>query len=372
MKIKNIAKNFVSTAFKLLWAVLCYFFSILLAIVSAFFTITFYSDGSIGYDSYIMGFFAISLEGIKLILSFGYPYIRGRDKKYEDKILLILKISFFISILSNVYYLMLGSDIEKSPASRTVAMLFNYISVLNIIPLKFAQFTATISLSVLVEYLIIYLPMLAPIIFTEKKPYEDKNTTNNFEKIKEIVTIIPDMFINTIHKKTLEFANKKYSSQKIIEIDDKPKLKILKRLDTVQDSDSQKLNNINKVIKLDRNKSPVRDSISSENENSLISNDTKTTMNLNSVQDSDSDFNMNIDKKLMLKAIFKLKEDDICPSVKQIETEIGFTKNLIHDLKKEFEELDIIKTLNNKTVVLCTYKKALEKINKEGSDKFEK
>jgi hypothetical protein len=370
LKIKYIAEKTISTSFKLLWAVLCYIFSLLLAVVSAYFTVIFYSDGSIGNDFFIMSFLAISLEGVKLIFSVGYPYMKYRNKKSEQTVLLILKISFVVSVLSSVYFLMLGSDIEKSPASKTVTMLYNYVPVLNIIPLGFAQFLSTISLSLLIEFFIIYLPVVAPVMFYEKNNQNIDITKSNFEKIKEIFSVIPDMIINTAHKKVMKLANGNYKTNEIAE-PNRPKLKLLKRMDFVevdkksnilQDSDSANKKVKNKVIAMDKVLKAVQDSKSKDKINNI-------EKNISSKEYINSYKNINLytdDNRILLKEIFRLKDNDICPSVKQLEKATGLTKNKIHEIKRLFEDLEILKTDKNKTVLLLSYKESLKqlKVNK--------
>ncbi|MEN8906131.1 MAG: hypothetical protein ABF289_09270 [Clostridiales bacterium] len=372
MQIKKIAKNSMCTSFKILWASLCYMIAGFLAIVSAYFTIIFYSDGSKGTDIYIMAFLAISLEAIKLIFAIGYPHIKNRDKKVEETILLTLKICFILSVLSSMYYLLLGSNIQKSPASRTVTMIYSYLPFIDIIPITIMQFLATVSLTVLVEFFIIFLPTVAPVIFYEKNYSRKVIALTNFEKLKEIVIIIPDMIIDKLYKRVMKYSNinENNESPKIIELNksQKPKLKLLKRLDLVEvnkNSNIDREKHKENIFSSNQDKKPVvkytpsQEKITDKNNvNPFLDNIIEDKTYKNPSLESDSK-NLNLDQELFLNAIYKLQKNNICPSVKDLEIETGLTKNSINNLKRFFEELQIIRTDKNKTVILCNLNQAI-------------
>jgi DNA-binding transcriptional regulator YhcF (GntR family) len=69
-----------------------------------------------------------------------------------------------------------------------------------------------------------------------------------------------------------------------------------------------------------------------------------------------------MDKQKVLSVIYKYKNNNICPSVKQLMEHTGMKKNSLHNIKKEFEDSGILKTTGRKTVLLCDYNDALEKI----------
>jgi hypothetical protein len=138
-----------------------------------------------------------------------------------------MKITFLISILSSIYYLLLGKVISSSPASKTVEMLYINIPALNVIPLAFSQFISTISISVLIEFLIVYLPTIAPVLFKEKDYNRKVYSMSSMEKIVEIIKVIPDRLIDNLHKKIFENIDlERITVNEVSESN--PKLKLLK------------------------------------------------------------------------------------------------------------------------------------------------
>jgi hypothetical protein len=210
---------------KVLFAVTCYISALLLAVLSGYFTVKFYSDSQTGYNMYAMAGLAGMLEFIKMILAVSYPFMQYRDIKRENKVKFYLKICFFLSIMASLNFFLTGGEIERSPASNITALIYNYIPLLEVIPLKFAQFIATMSLSILIEAFIIFLPILAPILFLEKDLSRKKkyNATTNFEKLKEIIVAVPERIIDRLYQRVVnvnsdEVIKVKEISRKPIEI----------------------------------------------------------------------------------------------------------------------------------------------------------
>ena len=222
---------------KILWFVFCIVISIVLATVSAYFTFKFYTDGNTGYDIYAMGLMSISLEVVKFVFSLAYPFAKYRNLKNENTILWIMKICFILSILSSMYCLLLGKNLLNSPASKTVELLYDYIPILNIVPLKFSQFISTITLMVLIEYLIIFLPQISILMFTPKDYNRKTYTVSNIDKVKEIIVTIPEILIDRLYSKFMDYANSlkdeniRTDNITLIEEYKKPDLKLLKNND---------------------------------------------------------------------------------------------------------------------------------------------
>jgi len=324
---------------KIIFATLCYVCTILLASISAYFTITFYSQSQHGWNMWAMGGLAGMLEFIKIMLATAFPFMQYRDSKRERKVSFYLKICFFLSIMASLNFFMSGGEISRSPASAITKLLYDYMPILNIIPLSFSQFLTTMSLSILVEAFIIFLPILAPIMFLEKD-YDRKQKRNaantNIEKLKEIVATIPDRLIDNLHKKVVGEEN-----IKVIEM--KPRLKLLK-----SDSDRD--------IKNEKNeKSEIK-----QIENTKIDYDSLSANDLENVCDYNSNLeNENIyeavsanDLEIIKKAILNHKIGDIAPSLTKLEEFTGIQKRKIQACKRELEKENFIKTNGNKTYVL--------------------
>lgn len=207
---------------KVVFAVICYISALLLAVLSGYFTVKFYSDSQTGYNMYAMAGLAGMLEFIKMILAVSYPFMQYRDIKREKKVSFYLKICFFLSIMASLNFFLTGGEIERSPASNITALIYNYIPLLEVIPLKFTQFIATMSLSILIEAFIIFLPILAPIMFLEKdlsrkKKYE---ANTSLEKLKEIIVAVPERIIDRLYQRVVNVNSDEVI--KVKEISSKP------------------------------------------------------------------------------------------------------------------------------------------------------
>lgn len=339
-------KNFFISVPKVLFAVLCYLCALILAFLSGYFTVVFYAESQTGWNMWVLGSLAAMLEFIKIMLAISFPFIKHRDQKLEKKVSFYLKICFFLSIMASLNFFMSGGDIERSPASTITQLLYNYIPIFNIIPLKFSQFITTMSLSILVEAFIIFLPILAPIMFFKKSYYtkNDSVAVTNMEKLKEIICVIPDRLIDNLHKKVvgdekkekstlLEYKNN--NSIKVIEMKDKPKLKLLK-------------NNFDTNL------------IESKKEE----NELKETKKEESIENIEDEIIENSEEKIqkLLAVIYKYKNSNICPSVRQLIEYTSFSKSEIHKMKKTLEQSGILKTQGSRTFLLCDYDDALGKI----------
>jgi len=354
-------KNFFIAIPKVLFAIVCYLCALLMALLSGYFTIIFYSQSQSGWNMWAMGGLAGMLEFIKILLAASYPFIQYRDIKRERKLLFYLKICYFLSIMASLNYFLMGGEIERSPASKITELLYDYMPIFSIIPLKFSKFMTTMSLSILVEAFIIFLPILAPIMFLEKdyqRKRKDKAVTS-MDKLKEIVTVIPERMIDRLHQKIvgpdalnteqvqLQPANTQIEAPKedikIFEVKDKPTLKLLKSANSL------------KTEKIE--KPPIEEENTKSNFDGY--EDDEDTDN-----DSDSEIICidETDKQKVLAAIYKYKDSNICPSVKQLMSYTGLKKSSIHIIKKYLEDSGILRTEGRKTILLCDYDKALEKL----------
>jgi len=327
-------KNLLLAIPKIIFALFCYIMAIIIGCISAYFTFSFYTNGNIGFDFYALGFMAISLELIKFVFATVYPFVKYRDIKTENTIMLILKVTFILSILSSLYYLLLGKDISLSPASKTVEMLYINIPILNLIPLAFSQFIATISLSILIEFLIIYLPTIAPVLFKQKDYNRKVYSISNIDKVREIMKVIPERLINNLHKKIV--GDIESDRIMINEIPTKlPKLKLLKNnsSNTQTDRATNKESNYNKDIKNIDIKNPVYDK----------------------------------DLEELLNVIFQNKEGFICPSINFLVENTNLSRNKINNYKKYLDEIGVLYTTGTSTTLqVDTKEEALKAIKNNG------
>lgn len=362
-------KILLSTIFisgKILWAVVCYLIALSLACISAYFTIIFYTDGTSNYDKYAMAAMAICLELIKILFATGYPFLRYRDMKTEKIVLTTMKICFILSILASCYYLMLGKDIVASPASRTVSMMYEFIPFIDIIPIKFSQFLSTISLIILVEFFIIFLPVVAITMFLPKDKNRKIVAVTNMDKIKEMVSTIPDRFIDRIHKKIM-------GNELIVnEISEPDRTKLLENCEIenkikAPDSEMERNKEITE-FKNTANNNDLADlhlldrAEIDKTENTIntdVSDNNKVATPLQDMKVIDNDY---VDYKNVLRAIYKYSNNNICPSVKEMIKFTGLKRNMVYEIKRKFEELGIIKTNGFETRILISVKKALRKL----------
>ena len=191
--------------------------------------------------------------------------------------------------------------------------------------------------------------MIAPILFLEKK--KNKNIAfTNFEKIKEVITVIPDNLIDRLHKKVVVNQIKE-----VKEIKDKPNFKLLK-------FDNE--NSSTFVLDNDSSKS-VETLTNSKDEN-------KSTFVLDNDSEKDFDYKNDLENEkverlvndkdltILINAIFSYKIDNMCPSVSVLGEKTGFEKALIYDLKKELIDLNILETEKRKTIIRKTKEEALK------------
>lgn len=331
-------KKFFINIPKILFAVLCYVCTLLLAILSAYFTITFYANSQTGLNMWAMGGLAGMLEFIKIMLATALPFMQYRDSKREKNVSFYLKICFFLSVMASLNFFMSGGKIETSPASAITKLLYDYMPIFNIIPLKFSQFLTTMSLSILVETFIVFLPILAPIMFLEKDYNRKTYAVSNIDKLKEIAITIPERFIDNLHKK---IVGQDGNNIKVVET--KPKLKLLKS-DTAKCSEN--LQNEKAEIKQIENKEIDCDSLSA--------NDLENVCDYNSDTKKENIYDIVSanDLEIVKNAILNHKTGNQSPSLTKLEELTGLPKRTIQAAKRQLEKEKIIKTNGNKTFVL--------------------
>jgi len=286
---------------------------LILAFLSGYFTVVFYAESQTGWNMWVLGGLAGMLEFIKIMLAIAYPFIKQRDATLEKKVSFYLKICFFLSIMASLNFFMSGGDIERSPASTITQLLYNYMPILNIIPVKFSQFITTMSLSVLVEAFIIFLPMLAPIMFFDKDINKKVIATTNIDKLKEIVKVIPERLIDNLYEKIVKDSER----EKIIATELKPKKTQLKLLKPKLQIETNNYNNT--------------------------------------------------DLEHLTKIIFENEREGKCPSITFLTDESKFTRAQITELKKELNNLGITKTEGTTTFLSTTEEKALEILKNGGN-----
>jgi hypothetical protein len=318
---------------KIIFATLCYVCTLLLASISAYFTITFYAESQTGWNMWAMGGLAGMLEFIKIMLATAFPFMQYRDSKRERKVSFYLKICFFLSIMASLNFFMSGGEISRSPASAITKLLYDYMPILNIIPLSFSQFLTTMSLSILVEAFIIFLPILAPIMFLEKD-YERKHKRNiantNIDKLKEIAITIPNQLIDRLYTKVV-----KQDNVKVIDITEKPKLKLLKNPVRANKTEKKEIKEIEYMQ-------------DSENEDTC-----------DSVRASKEEI------EIVRKAILNHRIDNISPSLNKLVELTDLPKKVVQDCKRQLEKEKLIKTNGNKTYILGGAE--VENINHDGN-----
>jgi hypothetical protein len=307
-------KKFFINIPKILFAVLCYVCTLLLAILSAYFTITFYANSQTGLNMWAMGGLAGMLEFIKIMLATALPFMQYRDSKREKNVSFYLKICFLLSVMASLNFFMSGGKIETSPASAITKLLYDYMPIFNIIPLKISQFLTTMSLSILVEAFIVFLPILAPIMFLEKDYNRKTYAVSNIDKLKEIMIVIPERLIDNLHKK---IVGQDENNIKVVEM--KTKLKLLKP-------------------------GMAKVSETFENEKEEIKQIDTQKNNYYSVSANDIEIVKN--------AILNYRIGDIAPSLQKLQEFTGLQKRTIQACKKELEHINFIKTNGNKTYVL--------------------
>lgn len=359
-------KRFFAGIPKVLFAILCYLSAVILAILSGYFTIIFYSQSQTGWNMWAMGGLAGMLEFIKFMLATSYPFMQYRDDKREKKVLFYLKICLILSIMASLNFFLTGGEIERSPASNITILLYDYIPVFNIIPLKFSQFITTMSLSILIEVFIIFLPILAPIMFLEKDYSRKKkyNANTNFEKIKEIVTVIPERLIDKLHKKVITNNLKIEGPEEDIKVKEmKPKLKILKLpANFVQDKDKNKESkNNNDLAELKNNKS-ISTFVQDKDENKELKNKQNLTINDSSkfAQDKQEEIKKST-IELVREAIELHRDVDKAPSISQIMEITGLPQGKVNKAKKTLSEEGYIVTIGRNTYIPKYSKKEREK-----------
>lgn len=296
---------------------------------------------------YAMGGLAGMLEFIKIMLAVSFPFIQYRDIKREKKVSFYLKICFFLSVMASLNFFLTGGEIERSPASNITALIYNYVPLFYIIPLKFSQFITTMSLSILVEAFIVFLPILAPIMFLEKDYTNRKEiAVTNIEKIKEIIVTIPNRAIDSLYKKVV--GEIEHNDIRVEEIEtERPNLKLLRFNESLVRTgieNNKKIKNTenNNISENEEVENPVH--IDNRDGNKGIEADTN-------ILESGNPVHIDITDKVK-NAIFDYAENNICPSIRQLMELTELTKNEVVEAKKELETEGLIYTEGFKTYIV--------------------
>jgi hypothetical protein len=234
-------------------------------------------------------------------------------------------------------------------------------------------------------------------MFSKKNYSRQKKYTDNssYEKLKEIITTIPSGIIDTLHRKVVGPVSEKpdirIAENTNINKDKKPNLKLLKTTNHLKIGTSSndvwekptenqhqpkplKTNKEHssffqdKRSKIDNTSNPV---INENNTSGFVMEKHEAPpkekpVNIRYIDSSnpstlfpekDTEIN-NKDKEEVLKAIFKHRENDICPSVKTLCKVTGLYKNTVASIKKEFEKLNIIQTAGLITTIISSYSEA--------------
>jgi hypothetical protein len=126
--------------------------------------------------------------------------------------------------------------------------------------------------------------------------------------------------------------------------------------------ESENMHEINKNFS-----SSVYDKDSNNNEGNQVKiGNTENESDSTFVQDKRPEGFKNTDKKEVLKAIYNLSEQEICPSIQKLMDKTKLSKNWILEIKKEFEDVGILETKGRKTYILSTYPEALKSLEGGG------
>jgi hypothetical protein len=279
-----------------MFAIFCYIIALIIGIISAYFTYTFYTAEAKGNGIYALGLMAISLEIIKFVFSIVYPFTKGRGNQSRT-IGAILKVCFVLSVLASLYYLLLGHDVTLSPASKTIEMLYQYFPLF---PLQFTQFLGTISLSLLIEFLIIYLPIIAPVLFKAKGTIEEVELTT-IGKLKAIIASVPVRAIDNLYSRVFPTLD----NTKVIDIT----------------SHLKPVPNREKLKEIEYN------------------SNTEDNETIEPVEDFDT----------VKEAIENYSNGNIAPSTLKLIKLTGLSRDTILQVKKQLKEMGILETVGNKT-----------------------
>lgn len=351
MKLKKIIADCTYSSLKILFCIICYVVTLLFAICSGYFTIIFYAKGQTGNNQLIIGLLAGLFEFIKFTFAIAHPFMEYRKLEIEKRVKQILVVALFMSILSSLYFFMDGGNIDRSPASRITSLIYSYVPILNVFPLKFIQFITTMSLSIIIEVLIIKIPSIAPVFYYKKNFARKKVAVTNWDKLRDVIVSIPNRFIDQLYekyfyepgsKKILNSANEE--SSVIEECPETDKYLDFKEPLLISDTSSN-----DELTKAEEDGLEMS-SLGTEDDNeSEISGQSKDE-----------------DVLKFLKLMYENSKDNISISQAQMSKLTGFSDNKIKSLRKLLRGLGILQTNNFKTHILVDYETAIRKV-KEGN-----
>ncbi|MBN1467296.1 MAG: hypothetical protein JW924_01090, partial [Fusobacteriaceae bacterium] len=249
-------------------------------------------------------------------------------------------------------------------------------------PLKFTQFITTMSLSILVEAFIIFLPCIAPIMFLEKD-YNRKrryNIDSSIDKIKMILTTIPVRFIDRLYDKVVvnnenmaiisEREKKEIKPENLFPKKERPQLKLIKSTNYLKLEPSKPVKEKNDLRGFENKTGQEKKEPSKLDDCNDID---KKTYEYKEREDAFSDAKVSDEedirdfetaRKLCIEAIKDLRKKDVCPSVDKISKHTGLKRDKIREVKKVLEQEGYIRTEESerKTYILSDYLKGGVKV----------
>jgi hypothetical protein len=215
--------KFIKNLGRLSFVILMYLFTLSLSIVSAGFSIIFYIDGQEEEKKLLIGLLALIFELVKVSLAITLPYMEYRDNKVERSVKRILYFALFMSIMASLYFFMSeGDKVTISPATKVIELVYANIAVLNILPKTFIIFTANMSLSVMVEVLIIKLPSFALIFYKIQDRSRSKTISTKLSKLLAIPGILINHKIDQIFKKYITAEMQQSQNIQVVERKENP------------------------------------------------------------------------------------------------------------------------------------------------------
>lgn len=337
---KNFLENIACGFLKVLFVIVCYIVTICLAVCSAYFTILFYSTGYTEYTYYMVVGLAGLFEFTKTLMSITAPFMKGRNAKIEKIVSIYLKVALVMSILASLSFF-LSSDIsKKSPPNEIVTIIYSYLPILDIIPIKFVQFVVTMSLSVFIEVLIIIIPLIAVIFMYQKKETIEQEKQSKIQRIikntqNKAFTKLPKWMqdYDPEYQEPININNFKKKETKET-LKQSPEKRIYEEYDnTIPDlEDTSEYKNISENVPL---------------KNSNISR----TVKLESIDGTEKNINLKPEILKYLDYMYSnIKNKEFSPGKRDIKKAIGLKYRTIDLIWEQLEKLDIVEVVKHGTI----------------------
>jgi hypothetical protein len=391
---KTFAQKFSTGILKVLFVIVCYIITVCFAVFSGYFTVIFYNTGYI--ESNITTYYMITglaglFEFTKTLMSITHPFMANRNKRIETITKIYLRVALIMSILASLSFF-LSSDISKtSPPNQIVSIIYSYLPILDIIPIKLVQFCVTISLSIFIEVLIIIIPSIAVVFMHKKKEQiEEEEKKTYAEKLKQFQDFVLTMDKDKLKKKVpAMFKKKKKVSapktnndyvdlvEKLKELQ-KEQSKLKAEYDPVDGEEQENIINdyVEGINGNDYEEEIINDHEIEEDdptpghkigyETTALKKDEKTRMTqVNSTDAEIENYNIE-DVKRYLEAMYFLSKDknnNVSVGQLHIEKEAKLTNKQMRFIRGYLEKLGIIEIKGKFTYIKLSYDEALKRVN---------